>query len=159
MAIFHVTNIYKATNEEFINSFDSSFVVVSTASPEMEDYKIPDNKNCKGVLYLRFHDVTIDGDVNSIRPVDKNNIKPINKNDVNQLLDFVEKHKEESQWLVHCEAGLSRSPGIALALSEILNGRRADHSPYVYSYYSLQFANSIVRKKILEGYYERNGKN
>ena len=42
--------------------------------------------------------------------------------DADKILDFVEKYKDISLCLIHCEAGISRSRGCALALSLILNG-------------------------------------
>lgn len=69
------------------------------------------NKNIVDILHLQFDDVEIP---------DKNCISPA---DAEQIVKFVNAHLDETQCiLVHCEAGICRSAGVAAALMLILIG-------------------------------------
>ena len=63
------------------------------------------------------------------------------------------KKDEVEDFVIHCEAGMSRSPGVALALSEILNGVDSNYEDQVQVLYDINHHNIIVRKKILDTYY------
>ena len=77
-----------------------------------------ENNSIKKVLYLQFHDIGMR---------DKEGI-PINDKDVEEIVEFVhwcERARIEEIW-VHCDAGVSRSSGVAAALMKYFNG---DDSP------------------------------
>lgn len=63
-----------------------------------------------------------------------------------QVVAFVRKHWHAKRIIVHCEAGVSRSAGVALALHEILTDAPVP-SP-LEKYYPLH--NRFVRRKVLE---------
>ena len=68
-----------------------------------------------------------------------------------EILQFV---KNYSPWVsnivVHCEAGISRSAGVAAAISKILNG----NDDYFFDYFHNRFVpNMTCYKRILEEYY------
>ena len=62
----------------------------------------------KGILSLGFHDVDAHSE----------GVEIFNCSMARKILDFVEQH-QDSEWHVHCDAGMSRSVGVAVALSEI----------------------------------------
>ena len=69
-----------------------------------------------------------------------------------ELLDFVDKMWDRVEvLLVHCEAGLSRSPGVAAALSRIYYG---DDGPW----FEYDFPNSLIYQLLIDGYQQRSTK-
>lgn len=62
-----------------------------------------------------------------------------------QVVKFAREHAD-ADFVVHCEAGISRSPGVALALHEILTGEPPGAT--LEQQYSLH--NRFVRRKVLE---------
>lgn len=150
---FTVVDLATATNKNFIDTIDVPFVIISIASPELETYRIPSNSHCKDILYLRFHDILNNGNIRSLNEVgDK--IVPINKEHIKKILDFAKKYNYIKDWLLHCEAGMSRSPAVALALSEIMNGKDG-YEIYVKTLYPKIHNNIKVRKAILEQHYKK----
>ncbi len=66
-----------------------------------------------------------------------------------EILDFAEQWWGEAEvFLIHCEAGLSRSPAVAAALSRIYYG---DDGPW----FELDFPNRLVYRLLMEAYGER----
>lgn len=139
-----------------VEKMDIPYVMLSILSPEfgLDSVNLPfELENCKAHHTVLFHDVTKDGEVNSIQPITKK-ITPINKSHAKEMLEFIMKWKNEvDDFLIHCEAGMSRSPGAALAFSEILNGKDSDFEKMVQTIYPLQHHNETVKNKILEAYY------
>jgi len=74
------------------------------------------------------------------------------RENANQILDFVDKYKNQVDLIVtQCDMGISRSSGVAAALSKILNGNNDDILN------NLKFVpNDIIYKLILEEYRKRN---
>lgn len=62
-----------------------------------------------------------------------------------QVVEFAREHADRD-FVVHCEAGVSRSPAVALALYEIFNGKPPPAS--LEKAYSLH--NRLVRRKVLD---------
>ena len=111
-----------ASDCNFISKIDVPFVVISIVSPEYEKYEVAKNRNCIETMYLRFHDLNHNGKLQSLNEVeDRSALKLFNEDDALKILEFSRKHKEVKEWIVHCEAGISRSPGVAMALSQLMN--------------------------------------
>jgi len=73
------------------------------------------NKNIVGILRLTFDDTDVASPYS------------ITKRDAVNIIEFVEKYKDiTDNFIVHCEAGISRSAGVAAALSKIYNGSDCD---------------------------------
>jgi predicted protein tyrosine phosphatase len=69
-----------------------------------------------------------------------------------ELLDFVEQVWDRVEvLLIHCEAGMSRSPGVAAALSRIYYGDDGPWGEY-------DFPNSLVYQRIVDGHQQRSAK-
>lgn len=67
-----------------------------------------------------------------------------------ELLDFVDQVWDRIEVLLtHCEAGLSRSPGVAAALSRIYYGDDGPWGEY-------DFPNSLVYQRLVDGHEERS---
>ena len=149
---FVVLNRALATNPETYKTVNIPYIVISIGGVETPDWTIPVNNYCRGVLKVRFDDI-------SYRPEDTFHVydrptKKITEDDAKQILDFVLKHKNSvKQIVVNCHAGLSRSTGVAVALSTILNGN-VDHNLHIQSIAGLQFANLLIRDTILKVYKE-----
>jgi len=90
----------------------------------------------KSILRLKFDDIH----VKSLNE-GKFHLKGMTDNDARKILDFVMKHKECDIY-VNCEAGISRSTGIVVALEALFNNK--DFSE-VYPCH-----NPFVREKILK---------
>jgi predicted protein tyrosine phosphatase len=142
-----------ATDKKFMNKIDVPFSIISIVSPEHPPYVIPKNDFCRDVLYLRFHDEREDGSIVSIYDVDDKIVR-IDDNIARLVIEFGLKNKEHENFMIHCEAGMSRSPAVALALSEILNLDRKTPEIYVETLYNINHHNFDVKKRILDVYYE-----
>jgi predicted protein tyrosine phosphatase len=121
----------------FIQSVDDEFILISITSPEEKWISIPENRYCRGVLQLKFHDVEHPS-YGFVSFSDRQAVK---------IRDFAEEHDDVAVIICQCEAGISRSAGVASALikrygmdeSEIFtNGR------YI--------PNLLVYKKLLKAY-------
>ena len=66
-----------------------------------------------------------------------------------QILDFYFGMRDRAEvMLVHCEAGVSRSPGVAAALTVVQDGPRTDHI-----WFARYCPNILVYRRILETFY------
>ena len=63
------------------------------------------------VLRLAFSDIT--------EPVDDSDYVLFNEGHATEILGFARRWREVDRVVIHCHAGLSRSPGIAMGLSEL----------------------------------------
>ena len=156
---FLVVNKFMVMDKSFmdkVNDHKLPFVIISVLSPEygIDEVKIPYGAYCKDHLIVKFHDINDDGSVNSLKPV-TSELVPIDKTHAKQIIDFALKWRNEvSNFVVHCEAGMSRSPGVALALSEILNLDKKTPGVYVDTLYNINFHNYKVKEQILKTYYK-----
>lgn len=152
---FTVVNLGYVTNHDFINSIKTDFVIVSITSPGLNGYRIPYSPFCKDTLHLQFHDCAPDPANREMvlygSLVKVVTLKPIDENIAKQIIDFAKKYQNVKDWLVHCEAGLSRSPAVALALSEILNAT-TEPEQFVQGIYGTTHHNKYVRNVIMDVY-------
>ncbi len=117
---------------------DRPWAAISVAT-YLDDLPELSTSNLVGLLQLCFRDTT-----------NTNHEHHFTKKEARAILDFVEQHWDQVEvFLVHCEAGLSRSPAIAAAISYIKFGRGTDNK-----YFEGKFwANYLVYKTILEEHY------
>lgn len=114
--------------------------IISISGPETK-VNIPENNNCREILFLKFHDIDIQ----------LNNMKLFTIEDAEKILKFVFKHKDYIDKLfVHCQAGISRSSAVAAALSKIIynDDTKIFNSP-------LYCPNMMVYNTILKTYHIR----
>lgn len=129
--------------EDAIKKFqtDENHIVVSIRSPQTDPVELPKLDSRIGVQYLQFND--LDSNVMALR-----GIKLFNREDAMAILLFIEGMKSLVDVVVcQCEAGISRSAGVAGALSKIYNGT----DEYFFKHYC---PNMLVYRTILETYYE-----
>ena len=99
---------------------------------------------CKGTGYLPEYKNINDG--HCYRCTTMLDIKLFTDQEAEQILNFVDKYKFEVKMIIiHCEAGISRSAGVAGALSLIYNGS----DQY---YFDKYIPNIFVYRKILNMY-------
>lgn len=115
-------------------------VVISIVSPGTEFPKLPQNSKRLGVIQLQFHDLD-----KPIFAFSKDGY--FERGHARQIIDFAEKNKGR-KIIVHCEAGISRSPAVAAALAYILNGRGEDTR-----YFRKYLPNRRVYSTILNEYF------
>lgn len=92
-------------------------IVISISGGDDNETVVPVNHSCVGALHLKFDDVEdiMETYVYFDRAI------------ATEILDFVEKHVTKvSLIVVQCQAGLSRSVGVASALAKIINGKDDD---------------------------------
>ena len=95
----------------------------------------------KGVLQLRFEDMDSLPGIYGRAPF---NYILFEKEHAKKILDFVFKeHKDVPLVLVHCEAGISRSPATAASLTKIFGKDDAD-------FFKFYMPNRLVYSTILE---------
>lgn len=100
-------------------TFDDETCVISILSPSTKpNLKI----NCERVLHMRFHDID-----RLIRtPHDLYLTMSISQ--AHEIAEFFFQWWEtKSNWVIQCEAGISRSPAVAIALSEYTDGQPNAH--------------------------------
>jgi predicted protein tyrosine phosphatase len=93
-------------------------VIVSITTPGDKEPPLPTNDKTLGILRLEFYDMdrVVQGYNEGQEP------KMFQPAQAKQVLAFVTAHPEAELVVVHCDAGLSRSPGVSAALAKVLNG-------------------------------------
>jgi len=98
------------------------------------------NKRWSEILYLKFDDVEgREADIGTAANV-------MQDSHAEQILDFAVKNIDKDIF-INCDAGLSRSPGVLVALEQIFNG--VDLS------YDYRFHNKFVKNKIRDIWFKR----
>lgn len=126
----------KAAVERYACS--SPHIVISIRTPEAPQARFPENPNRKGVLKLDFHDFT--GEESNLRG---DLLDLFSVSHALRIKEFVTQHPGIKTIICHCEGGMSRSAGVAAALSRHFNG---DDRFYFKKYYP----NKLVYKTLLE---------
>lgn len=111
-------------------------------STESGDFPELDATNRVGLLRLRFWDIANP----SSKQIQAEDSKLFSVEQAKEVLDFVNANWDKADTiLVHCEAGMSRSPAIAAAIEYIRSGKEAS-LPYFKKY----IPNGFVYKTLLE---------
>ena len=88
------------------------YIVISIADPGSPQPKIRPSGLCRGILRLRFHDA--ESVAGFVAPPE---IKQMTQRQALAIWQFVQKHLSDIKLIVvHCEAGMSRSPAVAAAI-------------------------------------------
>ncbi len=118
---------------------EDNHIIISIKDPGSSDIEIVKRKNRADLLRLSFHDLD--------RPYF--NYKVFSKREARYILDFINYNLKHIDVIIcQCEAGISRSAGVAGALSKIING---DDTAIFRDY----LPNSLVYRTIIEEAYER----
>ena len=103
-------------------------------------------ENRVGLLQLEFMDAEF------VRPTSKwgNGLSIFNECHATQILDFVQNVWDQVEcFLIHCDAGLSRSPAVAAAIERIYY----EDDSY---WFATKTPNSLVYRKILDVHHGQN---
>lgn len=125
---------------------ESPYILISVSDPsDIKPHLLEDGHRVTE-LFLVFHDV--DKDTLFKFGLTIENYIAIKDSDAEKIVKFVEEYKNKVGTIVcQCEAGISRSAGIAAALSKVLNG----DDEWVFHFY---VPNRTVYRKVLEKYME-----
>ena len=94
------------------------YVVISIRDPGRDQARIRRPPAFVDALFLAFHDA--EPSSGTILP---KSIRLMSRQDANQIWHFVQGHCDRAGTIVcHCEQGMSRSPAVALALAERMDG-------------------------------------
>lgn len=126
---------------EAVSPAEEPHVLISIYTPgDSPPTRLQTNEHTREVLTLCFADLD--------KPAAGFEEKDLFSDDqAKQILDFVAQHIADSirTVVVHCDGGLSRSPGVAAALSVIYNGRGSDER-----WFKTKRPNMRVYRKLLD---------
>lgn len=143
--------VYSRPAVEAVPPHDVPHIFISIITPSDKEANIKTNEHTCGVLRLAFDDVD-----NPVRIFPSYLISGEDRETImfsdemaQQVIDFVKQHKlgkDINRCIIHCDAGRSRSRGLASALSLIFNG---DDKDIIKGY----APNMLVYRKILNCWY------
>jgi len=102
-------------NQRYGRFNHETVAIISITDPDNEHPKIEMHSTLRGILQLSFHDL----DNNHKLP---RKYKIMSEEDGKQVAEFVEKNKDVDLLIVQCDAGISRSSGMAAAILKHLTG-------------------------------------
>lgn len=114
--------VYNRTTIENIVPHDVPHVIVSIRSPkDPKEARLPIGKHTLGVCRLTFHDMD---DMHMAYPHIKEQYEHqcFNRSHAREIVKLIRSNPTAQRLLVHCDAGFSRSPAVAAALSKALTG-------------------------------------
>lgn len=91
--------------------YDDDMMVISIVSPNVVHPVI----RAKHVYQFHFHDVTEE------YQIDSGVVRPMEYAIAEQIAEVAIRHRDKKEWIIHCEAGISRSPGVAIGLSRYID--------------------------------------
>jgi len=114
--------VYSRHLIEATAAHDVSHVIVSITTVSSDRAKLKANELTAGVLRLSFvdFDAAVHVDSDTIKSITEDML--FSDHQAKQIAEFVFKHKDVDRFIVHCDAGRSRSPGVAAAVSKIITG-------------------------------------
>ena len=133
---------FKVLSRREIKTFftNKKHIVISVRDPKTERAELPKTQSRLSVLDLEFND--IDWQKPSCAYI------TFDKNMAQEILKFVDEYKDKVDLIIcQCEAGISRSAGIAGALSRIL-----EEDDLIF--FKTHIPNRLVYSTILKEYYE-----
>ena len=86
-------------------------LVISIVSPYVQHPTI----HGEHIYQFAFHDVTEEYLVNDRL------IQPMSYEIAESIVEIVMSHRDKKKWIIHCEAGISRSPGVAIGLARYID--------------------------------------
>jgi predicted protein tyrosine phosphatase len=137
-------NWYLILSREEAENYECPYehVLISITDPKQDELNCPDNDLRKDILRLSFHDVQ--ENLGSYRKMSLEEAK--------QVVEFYLKHKDIGYYVIHCEAGVSRSAAIGAAIT-ILEGDNplrfwARHYPNGYMISAILMADNLRKRPI-----------
>lgn len=127
----------KVLSREAIKHFRTGIrhVVISVRDPDSDKVRLPVQTSRLDALYLVFHDID--------KEFSTQKLKIFTEGMSALIWEFLEKYLSKVDLIiVNCEAGISRSAGIAGAISKVINGK----DDYYFKYYC---SNRLVYRTVL----------
>jgi predicted protein tyrosine phosphatase len=95
-------------------------IIISITSSPDDVARLRANKTCRGVLRVSFPDADVPSDQHAEGVL-------FSREQAMKVWTFVQQHLPEiERIIVHCDAGVSRSPAVAAALARVLNDDDAE---------------------------------
>ena len=91
----------------------SDTLVISIVSPGVIHPKI----DGEHVYKFNFHDVTEEYFLDQQNKI----IRPMEYEIAESIVEICMNHRDKKKWIIHCEAGISRSPGVAIGLARYID--------------------------------------
>ena len=107
MIAIRVLPIWGMENEDF-----GEALVISIVSPGMEHPKIKGTN----IYRFNFYDVTEEYFIESQNRI----IRLMEKEIAESIAQIAMDNRDCDRWVIHCEAGISRSPGVAIGLAKFI---------------------------------------
>lgn len=122
-------------------SSDKAIISISTPGDEKAEFN-SNNKTIKDILYLEFYDISYNS-----QEIFKS-YEPMADEDAVKIRDFVLKWKDKIDTIwVHCDAGISRSSGVAAGILEALG----EDNSYIFDS-KMYFPNLLCYRKTLNAF-------
>mgnify|MGYP007044048022 CR=1 FL=1 len=97
------------------------FIVISIFDPRSFPAPIGKSTNCKGILQLSFDDVDAKRGMSYEEQSNRDEVC-ITETQAQLIADFVKAYKDRVELIIcQCEAGISRSAGVAAAIADYFN--------------------------------------
>ena len=136
--------VYSRPAIERVPAHDVPHVIISITTTADDEARIPPSPQCRATLRLVFLDADQPGDGFPESALFSNE-------HADRVWNFVLDHRPHiARIILHCDAGVSRSPGVAAALAKVLVG---DDSEFFNRYHP----NRRVYTTLLSRYRERFG--
>lgn len=102
------------------------YLVISVTDPERSEAIFAASPLCRAVLRLQFHDTSQTLDIPGLEGLSLGDETAMTAVDARAILDFAASYTDQVELIVcQCEAGVSRSAGIAAALSCLMQNEDA----------------------------------
>jgi len=135
--------IYSRGAIERIPPHEVPHVIVSITSSESDQARLPPSPHCRALLRLSF----ADADATS-ESIPEHAL--FSRKHARAIWGLLEEHMPYiERFIVHCDAGMCRSPAVAAAISKVVTGDDAE-------YFRRYRPNMRVYRTMLETYYEES---
>ena len=141
---------YVVFNRKTIDNF--AIISIQEVETDGNGFTFDVSGNCKGVLNLRFSDVNSDMFTNEEakkyldKQISLGNVKLFDEEDAKKIKNFVDnmnKRGDVQTLLIHCAAGVSRSPAVAAAICQYLFGNDGN-------FFKTQLPNKYIYDNLLK---------
>ncbi len=107
--------VYSRSALDAVRPHEVAHVIISITSHPDDVARLRLNEMCRGVLRLSFPDAEVPSDLHVETSL-------FSREQAMEIWTFTEKHLSQiERVIVHCDAGVSRSPAVAAALARVLN--------------------------------------
>ena len=150
-----ITAMSKLFAERVVPIMTKPYAIISITDPTSDSATFEPNEHFRGVLFLKLYDIDFsDGNMSHGRhAILRDYGDGLFKDEQSvQIVDFVEEIKDKVEAIIcHCDAGISRSSGVAAAIQKHLTG--SDEKIFKDPRY---LPNMYVYRKLLNEFHKRS---